>query len=588
VLDRSRTPASTAAPDLALEVVARFGDSVVDVTHLAAPVGWRRARRIAAIVAIGLGVACLAVTIDRFATALNLDTTDRQAYAEWILSDKPAYAFRARVPDPVDDALVAGAAVLGAALLALGLPALSRARRGHRYRVGTAPGVDHACCGVPAASFPLVASEASGFVIHVMPGMDGGVSDAGGRRTLADAMNDAETVPELPGARALVVAPGMRAHIRFGLTMISVATVDAARRPPRTLFAAGSGRFAGYLGGVLAAHLAVLALLETVPLAAPYRDDDGLGQGFIAPVGVINDLGTTASEGSAPGTDGGGADNAEAGVSVSAPSLSLAPQAAVTPATVSSAASKQASARSSTEPAGDRESQAETFDTAREAGILGSVDKMREAFAQAPGVTEALRNGFDQQAARGGVIDANSADGGGTFASARLPLGPDGWGSAGPGFGVCGCGTGWGTIGTGRYGTIGHGKGAGDGYGIAGGSGGVGGLHARQTVAPHVGLGAANAFGDRDKGIIRRYIKRHLAEFQYCYDRERMQRHDIAGELNLEFVISASGRVQSSHAEGFDDRVGACVADVAAHIEFPAVKSAGPTEVYYPLRFEPY
>src|SRR5580704_17896676 len=95
---RSRTPQSMAS-EHALEVVARYGDSVVGVTHLAAPVGRQRARAVAA---IALGVACLVATVARFAGAMQRDTNDSLANAAWIAAGKPAYAFRARVADPVD------------------------------------------------------------------------------------------------------------------------------------------------------------------------------------------------------------------------------------------------------------------------------------------------------------------------------------------------------------------------------------------------------------------------------------------------------------------------------------------------------
>jgi hypothetical protein len=81
-------------------------------------------------------------------------------------------------------------------------------------------------------------------------------------------------------------------------------------------------------------------------------------------------------------------------------------------------------------------------------------------------------------------------------------------------------------------------------------------------------------------------MRRHLEEIQYCYDRERLQRPKLAGELDLQFVLDATGRVRGSRAHGFDERVGRCVADVVSHIEFPPAPAAGVTEVHYPLRFE--
>jgi hypothetical protein len=235
---------------------------------------------------------------------------------------------------------------------------------------------------------------------------------------------------------------------------------------------------------------------------------------------------------------------------------------------------------------------AEAIEAARSDGILNPTvgESMARAFSSLTSVDD-IKNGFDDHDIAGGLAAANGGAGAGAFGSSRLTLGPDGWGRSG--FGV-GCGdadggakdpcSGWGTVKTGRYGTINYSQLAG--YGKAGGVS-LPGLHGRDGNVPGVTAGAANLIGDYDKAIIRRYLHRNFAKIQYCYDRERLQRPQLEGEIELDFVLDAHGHVVSSRATGFDDRVGGCVADVVAHIEFPAVKDGGLTEVRYPLWFRP-
>src|SRR5947207_461151 len=65
--------------------------------------------------------------------------------------------------------------------------------------------------------------------------------------------------------------------------------------------------------------------------------------------------------------------------------------------------------------------------------------------------------------------------------------------------GLSGDTAGWGTIGTGRYGTIGHGSGTGAGYGVGGGRGG---MHGRTAAEPTIHIGQPQSVGDLDRAII--------------------------------------------------------------------------------------
>jgi hypothetical protein len=144
------------------------------------------------------------------------------------------------------------------------------------------------------------------------------------------------------------------------------------------------------------------------------------------------------------------------------------------------------------------------------------------------------------------------------------------------GFGAAG-GTGWGTIGTGRYGTLGHGSGTG-GYGLGG---------RRGDKSPKVNIGQPNATGELDKAIIRRYIKRNLNRVLYCYEKALLAKPGLIGKIEVRFTIGADGKVESSTASGFDPDIARCVADVIRAIEFPKPKSGGSVHVVYPFNFRP-
>jgi len=141
-----------------------------------------------------------------------------------------------------------------------------------------------------------------------------------------------------------------------------------------------------------------------------------------------------------------------------------------------------------------------------------------------------------------------------------------------------GGGTGWGTIGTGRYGTIGHGSG-----------GGRGGMRGRTAAVPTVSIGQPTTSGKGvlDKAIIRRYIKRNISKLQYCYEKELLGHAGLAGKVTVAFTIEASGAVApDAKATGMPE-VEACMTQVIQGIAFPKPKNDGSLDVKYPFEFRP-
>jgi hypothetical protein len=159
--------------------------------------------------------------------------------------------------------------------------------------------------------------------------------------------------------------------------------------------------------------------------------------------------------------------------------------------------------------------------------------------------------------------------------------GDDGVGASASGGG----GGGWGTIGTGRYGTIGHGSGTSSGYGVGGGRGGMRGRAAIPTIS--IGQPTTSG-GELDKAIIRRYIKRNAQKLQYCYEKELLAKPGISGTVNTKFTIDPKGNVSSSTAKGFGNQnVDTCIAGVLQGIEFPKPKDGKAVDVAYPFTFRP-
>jgi hypothetical protein len=157
------------------------------------------------------------------------------------------------------------------------------------------------------------------------------------------------------------------------------------------------------------------------------------------------------------------------------------------------------------------------------------------------------------------------------------------------GFGPDKGGTGWGTIGTGRYGTIGKGSGKGAGYGVGprlnNEAGTPGGMQSRNSSAT-LSLGQPTVGGNLDKAIIRRYLKRNIQKLTYCYEKQLLANPKLEGTVTLELTIEDTGVVSTATAKGVDTNVETCIADVAKGIEFPKPKS-GSVKSTWPLKFKP-
>lgn len=95
--------------------------------------------------------------------------------------------------------------------------------------------------------------------------------------------------------------------------------------------------------------------------------------------------------------------------------------------------------------------------------------------------------------------------------------------------------------------------------------------------------------GQIDPPIIDAVIKRHLAQIQYCYERELPKKPELAGKIIVNFTIQADGttlnpRVKSStmnHAG-----VEGCIVERFRKIRFPQPRGGGLVTVSYPFLFK--
>jgi len=212
---------------------------------------------------------------------------------------------------------------------------------------------------------------------------------------------------------------------------------------------------------------------------------------------------------------------------------------------------------------------------AQNAGILGVLSQSTGAWNSPTspyGQDTAL--GYDPMSALGALMGDQIGEN----------FGFGGLGLRGTGRG--GGGTGEGTIGLGNIGTIGHGGGGGSGSGYGRGAGG---FRGRDAKVPQIRSGNADVRGSLSKEVIRRVIQRHINEVRFCYEQELNQRPDIAGRVQVKFIISPSGAVQAANVENSTlgaARAEQCIAQAVRRWTFPAPDGGGIVVVSYPFVLE--
>jgi hypothetical protein len=87
--------------------------------------------------------------------------------------------------------------------------------------------------------------------------------------------------------------------------------------------------------------------------------------------------------------------------------------------------------------------------------------------------------------------------------------------------------------------------------------------------APRVEM---EAKGGLEREIVRRVVRRNEAQVRYCYERALQGNPDLAGRVELKFLIAPSGAVQSAAVQRTEigREVGECIAGAVRRMSFPA------------------
>ncbi|MGB1274863.1 MAG: AgmX/PglI C-terminal domain-containing protein, partial [Nannocystaceae bacterium] len=145
-----------------------------------------------------------------------------------------------------------------------------------------------------------------------------------------------------------------------------------------------------------------------------------------------------------------------------------------------------------------------------------------------------------------------------------------------------------GTIGLGNTGLIGKGGGGGSGSGYGRGSGA--GFGGRGKRVPKVRQAKAKVTGALDKDIIRRIVRAHINEVRHCYNLGLQKNPNLAGKVEIEFKIAASGKVLTSstrRSSVADTKVSKCITNAVKRWKFPKPRGGGIVNVTYPFHLSP-
>ncbi len=521
---------STPGP-LAVEVVATLGDSVVGVRHVSRPDAGRL-RPLTKALLLG-GAALLGTGAIGFAAAASMAHDNQARQQAWTAAGRPLHAFRPTMVSPAHDALTFFGLGLGLTAIATGLVRRRRELQPSTIRVGTAAGADFALA--EAVDHALVRPEGDHFVVDLGPLRVDGAS--------------APTGP-------LPVVPGLRLSARAGQTLFHIAAVEAPREHAVPVLAGADRRALAFLAASAVAHMAMFAIARAVPpdadSAAVGLDSTELVEGYLAS--------TTQETPPPPPPEPGDGDAAGEG-GPEAASLAL-PEGMMGAATPDPRPSGQ---RQINRDADQQQLARVAIEQAATSGVLGSRMLRGDLFAAFTGTGD-VASGFDRADFLGGP------DGSGPGAPQGFGQGVSGRGPGGGGLDLNG-------ISTGRFGTCDENCGGG---GLKFGPGGNGGLRKRSAGVPTTPRSSIKVIGDIDRELVRRYVRRKLAQITYCYEKELLGKPGLDGTVTADFTFNHVGAVIDSTASGVDPTVSSCIAGVISTITFPKT-AGGVYRIKYPF-----
>lgn len=156
----------------------------------------------------------------------------------------------------------------------------------------------------------------------------------------------------------------------------------------------------------------------------------------------------------------------------------------------------------------------------------------------------------------------------------------DAGGAGGLGTRGTGAGGGGDSLGIGGLGTHGHGRGTG-GYGNID-------LGGRGKGTTRIVPGKTIIQGSLSKEEIGRVIRRNLARFKYCYEKQLNANPNLSGKIAVYFTIAPTGDVASASVRETsmnDENVESCAIKVMRSLKFPKPRGGGIVVVTYPFVF---
>ena len=556
-MSRVRIPVTNRA----VEVAAMMGDSVVGVRHISDPHSGTVSRLTYGLFAVG---AALLITAGvAFAVGVQNAEFNKTSKTVWQEENRAAYDWRPRLISPAFDWMALAGLAGGVLAMTMGLVRIRNERKSPFFRIGTDADVEFPTSAAPSSSFPLVAPQGDDFVVNFTADMNGEVTVAGQRTSLADMIAQGHAKPSAaaPGAFQMALPDNARVKLLAGKNTFLIAPISKPKKHAAPVFGTRQNRILAFLAGSAIVHMGLWAMLRTIPPDANSLALD-LGSSDVRISRVDNkgkeDPVKKVDTAEKPAANAGGKGTAMTKAS----------------GTMGDKKSKRKSGRYAAKDNGPDKKVArdKALTQARDAGILGALSRQRGgAFANLTG-TGTFSSGFADADIQGGLIgnEAGAMRGGFGFGTS--------------GFGPGGGGDGWGTIGTGRYATIGHSSGTGPGYEVGGGTG-----KGRTRVAsvPKVKIGQAVTGAGLDKNIIRRHVRRKLARIKYCYEKQLLAKPGLSGTVLSKFQITPQGKVLGSTASGITPEVSGCVASVLSTIRFPKPKTTTLVQVHYPFNFRP-
>jgi hypothetical protein len=540
---------STHEPADAIEVVALFEDAIVDTRHFTNPRSGRVSRATTGLLAGG--AAALSFALLLFLTS----------FVE-VAAAKHAGVAIARGGVGMD-VLVVLLLCGGLSALVLGLSRRFEERAPRDYTIGPDPKalVPLAAGSLTANLFPLVRSTGERWELTFTDGMKGEAMVGGKWLPLGEL--PAQPSLAVAGARALPLGGETSARVEIGGASFVVRPVPAPRRYPVPLSL--DRRALLCIGATSAACLLALGLIFSLPPDARALSIDRLTNPERIAKIIVKPPDEAEEKLPSWLTPKKPVERGDGGKAHAGPSGKMGDE-----------KSRRDKGRFALKGPKDNVdlhlARQQAIDAAQKAGVLGILrgSEGSKIFSQF-GQDTAL--GHDAETVMGGLLGDQVADAYGCPGC----LGVFGHEKGGGG-------TGMGTIGLSRIGTLGTGFERGPGHGTP---------HTRlDPRKPHEidkMMGNVIVKGGIDKELIRRVCRMHRNEVKYCYDKELAKHPELFGRVTVQFTIAGLGKVVGanvSQSTMHNEAVEQCIAGAVRRWDFPRPEGGGLVMVSYPFMLQ--